>query len=69
MTMQSELGGVQVARQLLRTQTSSDGFTTLWSADRLDLTVKSHVLKPEFTNLFTDDERGIARRCLDNYTQ
>jgi hypothetical protein len=45
----------------------SDGFTALWRAKRLDLTVEAHVLKPEFESLFTSDELGIARSRLAEY--
>ena len=65
--MLSEHGGLATARQLLLAATVSDGFTSLWLAHRLDLTVEAHVLKSEFNDLFTDDERTIARRRLDAF--
>jgi len=39
------LGGLATAKQLLWSETPSDGFTTLWAHHRLDLTVEAHVLE------------------------
>ena len=58
--MVSEHGGLEAARQLLRAPGVSDGFTTLWEHRRLDLSVEAHVLRPEFSDLFSPDERAIA---------
>jgi hypothetical protein len=65
--MISEQGGVATARQLLWSDQPSDGFTTLWSHHRLDLSVESHVLKPEYQDLFTDADRQQARGRLTAY--
>ena len=62
MQMVSGYGGVATAKQLLITKTPSDGFTTLWLCERLDLTVEFAVLKKEYASLFTDGERAIARQ-------
>ena len=43
--MLSEQGGVATARQLLWSDAPSDGFTTLWSHGRLDLTVEAALTK------------------------
>ena len=63
--MISEQGGLATARQLLWSDQPSDGFTTLWSHHRLDLTVEAHVLKPDYTALFTEADRQQARRRLE----
>lgn len=65
--MISEHGGLAAARQLLWTDQPSDGFTTLWSHHRPDLTVEAHVLKDQHASLFTDDDRDQARRRLKLY--
>lgn len=65
--MLSDHGGVAAARQLLSTDTPSDGFTTLWTHRRLDLTVEAHVLLPEYESLFSDQDREKARARLDRY--
>lgn len=63
--MVSERGGVGAARHLILAPTPSEGFTVLVMAERLDLTVEHHVVRPEFVGLFTDEERRIAQRRLD----
>lgn len=65
--MVSELGGLEAARQLIRSQAPSEGFTTLWEKKRLDLSVEYHVLLPQFEHLFDRRERDIAYRRLKDY--
>ena len=65
--MISEQGGLVTARQLLWSDQPSDGFTTLWSHHRLDLTVEAHILKPEYQTLFTDADRQQASHRLEAY--
>jgi hypothetical protein len=65
--MLSDRGGLATARALLATENVSDGFTTLWELGRLDLAVEAHVLKPEFSDLFTEEEKLIAKRRLEEY--
>ena len=65
--MLSEQGGLVTARQLLWSDTPSDGFTTLWERHRLDLTVEDHVLRTEFASLFTDADREQALTRLRAY--
>jgi hypothetical protein len=62
--MVSEVGGLEAARRLLQKTDLSDGFITLWTIDRLDLTVEAHVIKPEFRPLFTLQEIAIAEQRL-----
>lgn len=65
--MLGEQGGLVTARQLLWSDTPSDGFTTLWERHRLDLTVEDHVLRAEFATLFSDAEREQALNRLKAY--
>jgi len=65
--MVAEKGGLAAAKTLLHTNTPSEGFTVLWEHERLDLSVEYHVLLPQFRSLFTDEERAIARRRLEEY--
>jgi hypothetical protein len=62
--MLSTLGGVETARNLLRSSSQSEGFTKLWEAGRLDLTVEYQVLVPDHQALFTEEEIETARRRL-----
>ena len=65
--MLSEYGGVQTAKRLIGKEGGSDGFTTLWEHHRLDLSVEALVLKPEYNELFTYEERDICKKKLDQY--
>ena len=67
LAMVSEHGGVETAHRLLATDKPSEGFTTLWSSGRLDLSVEAHVLDTRFDSLFSDDERRTALRRLEQY--
>lgn len=63
----SEHGGLATARQLLWSDTPSDGFTTLWQHKRFDLTLEAHILRQDFASLFTDEDRQRARDRLEQY--
>ncbi len=67
LSMLAEHGGVATARKLVAAQTVSDGFTSLWQRQRLDLTVEALVLRPEYAELFTDDALDTARQRLHDY--
>ena len=60
--MLTDHGGLETARRLLPQM--SDGFAQLWQRNRLDLTVESLILQDRWHDLFSDDEREIARRRL-----
>jgi hypothetical protein len=53
-------GGPEYARQLLRKNGTTEGFQRLKDEGRLDLTMEALVLRPEYSELFTDDERRVA---------
>lgn len=57
-------GGPAYARRLLRAQGTTEGFRRLTEERRLDLTMEALVLKPEFAELFTDDDRQVAAHRL-----
>lgn len=60
-------GGLAAAKQLISKPGGTDGFTTLWEHGRLDLSVEAHVLKAEYAELFTDEERRICRERLEQF--
>ena len=64
MQLVAEKGGVAAAKQLISKNGGTDGFATLWEHGRLDLSVEAHVLKDEYRDLFTDDERKMCRDRL-----
>ena len=45
----------------------SDGYTALWERGHLDLTVEAVILKTKWRPLFTDAERRLAVRRLQEY--
>ena len=62
--MVDDQGGLRAAKQLLRTDELSDGFTRLWSENRLDLSVEALVLQETWRSLFTKEELATARHRL-----
>lgn len=63
----SEKGGVQAAKILISKNGGTYGFEVLWENKRLDLSVEAHVLKPEYTTLFNDEERNICKQRLERF--
>lgn len=57
-------GGPYYAHQLLRREGTTEGFQRLKQEGRLDLTMEALVLRPEYTELFADEERRIAAHRL-----
>lgn len=60
-------GGLVTAKQLINKEGGTEGFTTLWMCHRLDLSVEAHVLKPEYRDLFTDEDRKMCRGRLEKF--
>ena len=54
-----EHGGQAIAHILLATDAPSDGFVRLWECGRLDLTLEAQILRPEFAELFTEEQKAI----------
>lgn len=65
--MVTERGGVAAAKALISKPGGTDGFAVLWERRRLDLSVESYVLKPEYKTLFTDEERNMCRERLEQF--
>ena len=65
--MVANSGGLQAVKQLLRGSDASDGFTKLWEAKRLDLSMEALAVLPNYSNLFTNDEKDKARYRLEAY--
>ena len=62
--MLSQYRGLETARRLLATQDVQYGFTEVWLAGRLDLTVEFLVLQPKWDPLITDAQREEAKKRL-----
>lgn len=65
--MVNEHGGLETARYLLHADNVSDGYTALWERGRLDLTMEAMMLHEEWHDLFSDEERAIAKKRLKDY--
>jgi hypothetical protein len=61
-------GGLLTAKKLLRGKDVSYGFSELYLAGRLDLTVEALVLQERWRPLFTADELSTAQKRLDAVT-
>lgn len=64
--MLDDHGGFETAQRLIAMEGASDGFTVLWEAGRLDLSVEALAVLPVYQPLFTDAERLSARRALED---
>ena len=62
-----EEGGLQAAKTLIAKDGGTHGFEILWEHGRLDLSVEAHILKSEYSELFTDDERKICSDRLEQF--
>lgn len=62
--MIQESGPLRACQRILAKPDLSEGFGKLWEFHRLDLTIEAIVLKDEVAELFTDEERTVARKRL-----
>lgn len=67
MQLVAKKGGLQAAKQLISKEGGTYGFEVLWENKRLDLSVEAHVIKDEYQELFTDEERAICRKRLKDF--
>jgi hypothetical protein len=65
--MLTSLGGVETTRRLLRSSDVQYGFTLLHERNRLGRSAEAWMLRSEYADLFSDDERDLARRRLEAY--
>ena len=62
--MVAEHGGPQAVRPLLGGRHASDGFTTPWENDRLEMSCEAIALLPWYVDRFSEDVRSVARHRL-----
>ncbi len=66
--MLARYGGTETAKRLIQngiaTGQTSDGFTTLYMCNRLDLTMEDSVCKLEYRSLFAPDEIDYCKELL-----
>ena len=65
--MLTSLGGVETTKRLLRSQNTQYGFELLYERSRLGRSAEAWMLRQEYAELFSDEERDIARRRLEAY--
>lgn len=63
----SREGGLKAAKQLISKSGGTYGFEVLWENKCLDLSIEALVLRPEYCQLFTDEEREICRNRLSEF--
>lgn len=63
--MVAEYGGVVTARRLINSGDIQDGLKKLLGLGRPDLTVESLILREEWLELFSDEERELAQWRLN----
>lgn len=63
----SREGGLKAAKQLISKSEGTYGFEVLWENKRLDLSVEALVLRPEYHELFTEEEREICKNRLREF--
>lgn len=64
----NEHGAIKVAKDFLTKNTATTGFEKLWEKGRLDLTIEASVLLPQYTSLFSVEERKVAFDRLKEYS-
>lgn len=60
-------GGIKAAKQLISKRGGTYGFEVLWENKRLDLSVEALVLRPEYNELFTSEERETCKNRLREF--
>lgn len=63
--MEAESGTLGACQRILAGEEFVTQLTDLWEAGRLHQTVEAIVLESEFAALFTDEERALARKRLE----
>ncbi|WP_397381385.1 hypothetical protein [Prosthecobacter sp.] len=65
--MVNNQGGYETAITLVHARRPSDGYTALHQRNHLDLTVEALILRPEWWDIFTDEDRKAAFERLLQY--
>jgi len=62
--MVADHGAVSAAKLLLKSPEAQSGLTRLWELNKLDMSLEQAVYRLKFKELFTDEEREMARKRL-----
>lgn len=67
--MLAQYGSIDTAKRLIRTGIAtgrpSDGYVTLYTLNRLDLSMENSVVKPDYMALFTSEEIAYCKSLLE----
>lgn len=63
----SKEGGLKAAKILISKNGGTYGFEVLWENKRLDLSAEALVLRPEYRELFTVEERETCKNRLKEF--
>jgi hypothetical protein len=61
-----EFGAVAMTHRHLKSKFATSGFTRLWEMGRLELSIEAIALRPEFRELYSEEELAVARERLSN---
>ena len=61
-----KMGGLNAAKKFLGSEKPQEGLNKLWELKRLDLSMEVLVLKKKYAELFTNEEKEIARKRLED---
>lgn len=67
MDMRERHGTIEAIKKLVHSIEIPSGFTTLWEHGRLDLSVERIIQEDEWKDLFTEEDRLMARKRLKDY--
>jgi len=65
--MIQSMGGYQAAKRLIHGKNPQSGLTRLWKLGKLGLSLEAHAIKPEYSTLFTEEERQICKERLEAF--
>jgi len=67
MGMRIQNGTIDAIKKLIYSVEIPSGFTTLWENQRLDLSVENIIQEDEWKDLFTEEDRLVAKKRLKDY--
>jgi hypothetical protein len=64
-----DIGGYEAVKRLIHFKEDSEALKLFASKKRLDLAAESLVLKKDYEKLFTENEKEICRKRLEEYSK
>ena len=66
-TMRITHGTIIAIKKLINSQEVPSGFTNLWKRKRLDLSMENIIQEDDWKDLFTEEDRLVAKKRLKDY--